>query len=171
MRVQDKIIATGINFLYMCSIKARLTNSQITLNINLLYSNCSCLLKNRISLRAPKYRNIVNSQTQPVHSHMLHKKVLTKGHDSHTLWKKMQLELDEQVHQYDADTWGDWGEQRPLNEYLGQIHSCPDHHVTPTQISPEIAPTSYSVKIFSLAAFLHITYCRLDRDAYEKHII
>lgn len=28
----------------------------------------------------------------------------------------MQLELDEQVHQYDADTWG------AQSKYLGQIH-------------------------------------------------
>lgn len=33
-------------------------------------------------------------------------KKLTQRNNSHTLWKKMQLELDEQVHQYDADTWG-----------------------------------------------------------------
>lgn len=83
----------------------------------------------------------------------------------------MQLELDKQVHQYDADTWGEWGEQRPLNEYSGHIHQCPYHHVTPIQISPKIAPTSYSIKIFSPTAFLHVTYSRLDRDVYKKHMI
>lgn len=48
------------------------------------------------------------------------KKELTQRNNSHALWKKMQLELDEQVHQYDADTWGE------QNEYSGQIHPCPD---------------------------------------------
>lgn len=48
------------------------------------------------------------------------KKKLTQRNNSHTLWKKMQLELDEQVHQYDADTWG------AQNKYSGQIHLRPD---------------------------------------------
>lgn len=43
-------------------------------------------------------------------------KKLTQRYNSHALWKKMQLELNEQVHQYDADTWGE------QNEYSGQIH-------------------------------------------------
>lgn len=38
------------------------------------------------------------------------RRVLTQRHDSHTLGKKMQLELDEQMHQYDADTWSERGE-------------------------------------------------------------
>lgn len=48
------------------------------------------------------------------------RKKLTQRNNSHTLWKKMQLELDEQVHQYDADTWG------AQNKYSGQIHPRPD---------------------------------------------
>lgn len=47
-------------------------------------------------------------------------KELTQRYNSHALWKKMQLELNEQVHQYDADTWGE------QNEYSGQIHPRPD---------------------------------------------
>lgn len=48
----------------------------------------------------------------------------------------MQLELDEQVHQYDADTWG------AQNKYSGQMHPRLDYHVILTQINPKITVTS-----------------------------
>lgn len=64
------------------------------------------------------------------------KKKRTQRNNSHTLWKKMQLELDEQVHQYDADTWG------AQKKYSEQIHSHADYHAKVTQISPKITLTS-----------------------------
>lgn len=53
-------------------------------------------------------------------SSFANEKELTQRNNSHALRKKMQLELDEKVHQYDADTWGE------QNEYSGQIHPFPD---------------------------------------------
>lgn len=85
----------------------------------------------------------------------------------------MQLELDKQVHQYDADTWFKQGEQTPQNEYYGLIHPCPDHHVITSHITPKIATTSYhiSVKIFFLAGILHynVTQTASDGDIHGKH--
>lgn len=63
-------------------------------------------------------------------------KQLTKGHDRNALWEKMQLEFDEQVNQYDADTWGVGGENKDhrMNIQDKSIH-VQTAHVTLAQIS------------------------------------
>lgn len=66
----------------------------------------------------------------------------------------MQLELDEQVHQYDADTWGERGEQKEEerkkeNEYLGQIRPGLKHCHMNSDQPLKIALTSNTVKICS----------------------
>lgn len=70
----------------------------------------------------------------------------------------MQFELDEQVHQYDADTWGEREEQRTLDEYLGQIHLCHVPNIMSHQINTKVATTSYSVRIISMASFLQLLW-------------